>query len=174
MKLLPHPDNLHLEAVQGWLMLGNPAAAGEELERLTARSRTEPDVLELEWAVHAAAPDWAKACAVAELLVETAPDRPFGWIHRAYALRRMPGGSIDQARDALRPAFERFPDQFLIPYNLACYAAQLGELDEAWTWLGNAMSAVGTLEGRTKIRDLALADRDLEALWPRLRGSELA
>lgn len=165
MTTLPHPDNLHFEAVQGWLMLGDVVSARGELAQLSPASRAVPQVLELEWALHAEARAWSDAFAAAQRLVELAPDRSSGWIHRAYALRRVPGGGLPQAWDALRPAHDRFPEDYLIAYNLACYAAQMGKPDEAWDWLARAV-ALGKKE---PIIRMALADRDLEMLWPRLR-----
>jgi len=166
MSPLPHPDNLHFEAAQGWLLLGDAAAARGELAQMAPASRDEPQVLEFEWALEAQAHAWTEAVRVAERLIELAPRRAFGWIHRAYALRRVEGGGLEQAWAALRPAFEKFPRQFLIPYNLACYAAQMGRPDDAWEWLQRAFASANQPE---TIRRMALADTDLETLWPRLR-----
>jgi tetratricopeptide (TPR) repeat protein len=164
---LPHPDNFIFDAAQGWLMLGDTQAALDELARLRPASRAQAGVAEFTWAVHAQRQDWTLAHSVAEDIVRAFPDRSFGWIHRAYALRRMPGGSLPLAWNALRPAADLFPKDHLIPYNLACYAAQLGRLDEAWDWLQRALS----IGEKTAILGMALADADLEPLWPRLRQS---
>jgi hypothetical protein len=102
---------------------------------------------------------------VARLLVQTAPKRPSGWLHQAYALRRAPDGSIAKAWEALLPAANRFPKQSIIPYNLACYAAQMQQLESARAWLRRAL-AIGDKE---HLKALALADPDLEALWPEVR-----
>jgi hypothetical protein len=67
----------------------------------------------------------------------------------------------------LRPAFEKFPKTSIIPYNLACYAAQFGRLEEAWQWLHKAMAAAGDAQ---HIKRMALADADLQTLWERIRG----
>jgi predicted Zn-dependent protease len=166
VKRLPHPDNLHFDAVQGWLMLGDAASAREEFAQLSPAVRVVPEVLELEWALHAETSSWRDAFEAAERLVEVAPDRSSGWIHRAYALRRLPGGGLPRAWDALRPAHDRFPKNYLIAYNLACYAAQMGKPDEAWDWLARAV-AVGE---KDPIIRMALADQDLETLWPRIRN----
>lgn len=165
---LPHPDNIHFDAAQGWLMLGDTQSALDELARLQPASRSLPAIAEFAWTVHARRDDWPAAYRLAEDLVQSFPERAFGWIHRAYALRRMPGGSIENAWDALRPAADRFPKQYLIPYNLGCYAAQLGRLDEAWDWLQRAIAA----SDQDTIRKMALADPDLEPLWPRFRAPE--
>jgi len=167
VKTLPHPDNLYFSAAEGWLMLGDTRAAREELARLSPAARAEAGVIELEWAVCARAEEWAAAFALAERLVETMPCRSFGWVHRAYAARRMPGGGLARAWALLRPAVEKFPKEYLIPYNLACYAAQSGRLEEAWDWLERARGTSGSPE---EIKAMALADDDLRPLWGRIAG----
>jgi tetratricopeptide (TPR) repeat protein len=165
METLPHPDNFHAEAVLGWLMLDNPHEAALELEKISLASRRHPDVLEIEWSIYSAAQQWDKALQASRLLIEVAPDRSSGWIHQAYSLRRVSGGGLAQAWEALRPAADKFPNEPIIPYNLACYAAQMKRLEEAWDWLQKAMQISGQTE---QMKTMALADADLESLWERL------
>ena len=162
---MTRPDKLHLEAAEGWLMLGDADSARKELDEISPSARALPEVLEIEWGVHARLDDWTAAYATARQIVDREPDRVSGWIHRAYALRRMPGGGLEKAWEGLRPAWDRFPREFLVPYNLACYAARMGKPDDAWDWIQRAMSA-GSL---SVVRSMALADPDLEAIWPRLK-----
>jgi tetratricopeptide (TPR) repeat protein len=164
---LEAPDLHHLCAAQGWLELGNPAEAGEEIARITPSLLEHPDVLEMRWAVCAAGQRWEPALELAELLVEAAPERSSGWVHRAYSVRRTKGGGLQKAWNTLRPVFERFPKEPVIPYNLACYASQLGRLDDAWEWLHKAMEREGNVE---TIKSRALADSDLRPLWDRIRA----
>jgi tetratricopeptide (TPR) repeat protein len=163
---LEPPDTFHLSSAIGWLELGNPTEAGEDLARLRPESLDHPDVLEVRWQICSATRSWEAAVPVAEQLIAVAPERSSGWVHRAYALRRSREGGLPLAWDALRPAFEKFPQEPLIPYNLACYAAQLGRPDEAWEWLHKAMESAGDV---SSIRAMALDDRDLECLWERIR-----
>jgi hypothetical protein len=165
MPLAP-PDTHHLSAAIGWLELGDSIEAGEELARISAAALEHPDVLEVRWQICAVTKSWEAAAEVAELCVARAPDRASGWLHRAFAKRRTPGGGLDAAWETLRPAFEKFPDEPIIPFNLACYAAQAGRLDEAWDWLQHAIRASGNL---SEIRRMALADPDLQPLWERIR-----
>jgi predicted Zn-dependent protease len=172
VKTLPHPDCLHFDAAVGWLMLGDTRSALAELERLQPESRNTAPVLEVEWGLHAQMEDWEQAFATAERLLAAAPDSAAGWIHRAYALRRKPGGSLPQAWDALRPALDRFPKNVLVTYNLACYAAQLGRPDdEAWTLFQQALDAA---KDSGEIVAMALKDSDLEPLWARIRDLDRA
>ncbi len=166
MHQLPIPDRYHYEAAQGWLMLGDADSALEELRRLGERARHCACVLELEWGIHAERADWGRAAAVAGEIIRLAPEREFGWVHQAYALRRLPGAGVEQAREALQPALSRFPDSPTVPYNLACYAAQMGRLDDAWGLFERALAAAPC--AKTFLR-LALADADLQPLWYRIR-----
>lgn len=166
MKLEP-PDTFHLDAAMGWLELSNHTEAGEEIARISSELLDHPDVLEVRWAICAAGASWEAALTVAETLVSIAPDRSSGWVHRAYAMRRVPNAGLQMAWAALRPAFDKFPKEDVIPYNLACYAAQFGWLDVAWDWLQKAIKSGGTVR---VIRERALADPDLKPLWKRIRG----
>ena|SRR5437588_5302432 len=166
MSPLEPPDIHHLSAALGWLELGNHVEAGNELAKISASLLDHPDVLELRWDVCAAGKSWEAGLRTAELLLAKAPERVSGWLHRAYALRRVREGGLQFAWDALRPAFEKFPSHSMIPFNLACYAAQSGRLEEAWEWLHKAMSAAGDVND---IKQMALVDADLQPLWPRIR-----
>ena len=167
MLTLQPPDTFHLSAAVGWLELGNPSEAAEEIARIRPEFLDHPDVLDVRWTILSAGGTWNAALEVAERLVQVAPSRSSGWVHRAYALRRSKGGGLQLAWAALRPAFEKFPKEPIIPYNLACYAAQFGRLDEAWDWLHKAMDAAGDV---ASIKAMALRDSDLAALWERVKG----
>ncbi len=54
-----------------------------------------------------------------------------------------------------------FPKESLIPYNLACYECQAGNLKAAWNWLEKAFDAGDA----KRFKLMALEDPDLEPLW---------
>ena len=166
MPPLETPDVHHLAAAIGWLELGNPAEAGEEIAKISPANLEHPDVLETRWQICATLKSWEAALEVAEQLMSKFPERDSAWLHRAYALRRVKGGSLQKAWDALRPAHDKFPGSPLISFNLACYAAQLGRRGEAWEWLHKAMEAAKDVN---TIKQMALADEDLKGLWDRLK-----
>lgn len=166
-KLEP-PDAFALSAALGWIELGNPTEALAELERVTPENQDHPGVLELRWAALAELKRWTHAFAAASDLVRLNPNRVNGWLHRAYALRRMPGGGLQAAWDALLPAAERFKQEPVVAFNLACYACQLERLDEARVWLDRAMK----IGKRDEIQEMSLADEDLRALWPEIRAEQ--
>jgi Tfp pilus assembly protein PilF len=163
---LEPPDTHFLLAALGWMELGNLAEAKAELGRITPALQTHPDVLEARWLICAQARQWEEALVAARALVEAAPERASGWLHQAYALRRVAEGGLQQAWDALLPAHDKFPRESTIAYNLSCYACQMKQLDTARLWLKRALE-IGEKE---PVKRMALADPDLEPLWAEIRG----
>ena len=165
MKLVP-PELFYVSAAYGWLDLGNVAEARAELANIGADFRAHPDVLEVRWAICAEEEHWIEGLQVARELLLYAPERSSGWLHQAYALRRIPDGSIRKAWTALLPAFDKFPTESIIPYNLSCYACQLQMLDAARVWLKRA----AVIGGKEKIKSRALSDPDLQPLWEEIKN----
>jgi predicted Zn-dependent protease len=165
MSALEPPETHYLSAAIGWLELGNPVEAKTELARMTQASRRNPDVLEVEWAIHAAQNDWSAGVLAAQTLMQVDPKRASGWLHYAYALRRVAGGGLQAAWEGLIPASEKFPDEPTIAYNLSCYACQMARTDDARKWLQRALK----IGDRERIKQMALKDADLEPLWEEIR-----
>jgi len=159
MKELEFQDRRHLKAAEGWLELGNVLEANEELENITPEMRAHPDVLCLRWQVYAGAKKWEMAAEVARGISIAVPDSPFGWIHWAYSLHALK--RTKEAYEVVNSVVAKFPDEYLMRYNMACYACQLGNLKEARVWLGKAID----LAGKKDIRLMALDDPDLQPLW---------
>jgi hypothetical protein len=166
MHNLEPPDIYHLSAAVGWLELGNPTEGRGELAQISSRNSEHPDVLEAKWLFASEEQKWEEGLAIAERLVETAPGRPSGWLHRAYALRRTVDGGLQRAWDALLVAVERFPKEPTIPYNLSCYACQMHDLKSARVWLKKAIR----IGDKSHIKSMALQDPDLEPLWDEIRA----
>ena len=165
MKKLEPPDLFFASAANGWLELGNAAEAKAELAGVSAANRNHPDVLEMRWAICAHEAQWTEALQIARELLLHAPDRSSGWLHQAYALRRVPEGSVKKAWTALLPAFDKFPSESIIPYNLSCYACQMQQLDAARVWLKRA----AVIGGKERIKRMALNDPDLKTLWQEIK-----
>ena len=64
--------------------------------------RAHPDVLEVRWQVYAKAGKWEPCVDIGNALVKTAPERPFGWVHRSFALHELK--RTKEASDLLVPA----------------------------------------------------------------------
>lgn len=158
------PEIHRLNAALGWLGLNSPADARAELDAIAPEQQLHPAVLEVRWLLCANEKNWRDALAVAESELASAPEDSSGWLHRAYALRRVDGGGLSQAWDALLPAVEKFPSEPVVAYNLSCYACQMNELDASRVWLKRAIK-VGSKDA---IKKMALSDEDLKPLWPEI------
>jgi hypothetical protein len=162
---LQSPDTHFLSAAVGWFELGCPKEAEAELRQISAAGRRHPDVLELGWILCAEKQDWKECLEIARAIIRNDSGRSSGWIHQAYALRRVHEGGLAAAWDALLPAASLFPKNVTISYNLACYACQMGNLNTAREWLARSRK----LSTKTQIKGMALADSDMEPLWPEIR-----
>ena len=165
MQTFEPPFSHYLWAAIGWLELGTPAEARAELAKLAPSWQNHPATLEVRWAIAAHEKNWDEALQLAREMIRRAPERSSGLLHQAYALRRVAGGSVEQAWDALLPANEKFPKEPVIPYNLSCYACQMRRLVEARDWFRRAIK-VGSKEN---IKQMALNDEDLKPLWEEIR-----
>src|SRR5712671_8100729 len=137
MHELKPPDTHHFNAAMGWFELGNQTEAIAELARISVANRSHPDVLELTWRILAAERKWAEALEVSRELIRMDPENPSGWVHQSYSLHELK--RTTEALTVLVPVVEKFPGFSTIPYNLACYACQLGDLKQARRWLAKAI-----------------------------------
>jgi predicted Zn-dependent protease len=97
---------------------------------------------------------------VTKQLCKQRPDDPQWPISLAYATRR--AHSLDRAFGILMGAVEYFPEDAIMQFNLACYEAQLGNVEAAHQRLDRL------IDRKPAFLDLALGDSDLEMLWPLL------
>lgn len=167
MPTIAPPDSHHYRAAEGWLEFGLPHEAVAEWEKLSPATRRLPAALDLRWRISAALSDWNSGVELGEQIIALAPESADGWLRRSYALRRSPQGGLQNAWEALRPAADQFPEEETVAYNLACYATQLGNLDEGWEWF---LRALLVSQNAANVRRLGLADSDLAPLWDRIRG----
>ncbi|MBC8097782.1 MAG: tetratricopeptide repeat protein [Akkermansiaceae bacterium] len=165
MQEIEPPDSHHLSAAIGWLELGNLGETESDLNRISAANQCHPDVLEVRWIVFAQTQRWEAALQSARALLKMAPNRCSGWLHQAYALRRVSKDGLKLAWEALLPASKKFPREATIPYNLSCYACQMDQLNEARGWFQRAL-LVGD---KNQIKQMALEDSDLQPLWTEIR-----
>jgi tetratricopeptide (TPR) repeat protein len=159
--ILPR-DRILLEAATGWLMLGNPAEARREFEQISPKARHSQPALVTLWDIQAHSKDWPAAIATADRLIELFDRQPDGYIKRAYALHELKRSQ--EAWDTLQPVSELFSDNWLIPYNLACYAAQLGRPTDALKCFRRALRA----GNKRELHEMAMTDPDLEPIRPKL------
>ena len=160
MKSLEQADRVHLNAAEGWFGLGDLVSASDELEKITPAFRAHPAVLLMRCKIYQAAKKWGYLIEISQTLVEQLPKLAEAWIHRSYALHEL--NQTREAFDLLLPAAKKFPKLPVIPYNLACYACQLGKLEDA---MKQIEQAIDLADKKNDIRLDALEDPDLEPLW---------
>jgi predicted Zn-dependent protease len=174
MRNIPFPDAHFLRAAMGWTELGNFAEAEAELAQIKPAFRRHPDYLMMRWLVASERKDWPACLELARQLLVRVPKDDSGWIHQAYAMRRVYGGKagVLLAYRALLPGARQCPKSLLVHFNLACYSAQLStvhglseSLAEAWEWFEKAVKVGGV----KPMKSLALAEKDLEPLWGRIK-----
>ena len=164
-KSLPPPDSFFIEAAVGWVELGNPEEALKEIGQVSEEHGMHPQVLELKWQILARLENWEHSLPVAQTFCSVAPAVEQGWLHQAVSLYRLK--RTEEAWNLLLPIAQKFPRSWVVPYDLACYACQLGKMEEARCWLRKAFEQGDGKE----VKVLALADPDLKVLWPEIEGA---
>jgi tetratricopeptide (TPR) repeat protein len=164
MTKLPLSDQRHLEAAEGWIGLGNNKEANEELEMIRPKLRAHPKVLSVRWQIFAQAKNWEACIDISEAIVKMAPELPNGWLERSFALHELK--RTEEAHDLLLPVKDTFPDNWTVPYNLACYCSQLGRFKDAEKWFKAAMA----IDEETVKRE-AIDDPDFKPFWDSMGGS---
>jgi Tfp pilus assembly protein PilF len=146
-----------LKAAQGFLELGDPDSASEELESIPAEDRAHPVVLRMRVYIYRKKKKWMEMTEISRHLTEIEPDQSEHWMNKAWAERRHLG--LPQAEQTLLQALEKFPDDGLIHYNLACYSCVSGRIEEGKVLLEAAIRLDPNLKAT------ALEDEDLVGVW---------
>lgn len=141
---------------EGYLTLGLKAEAAEALGEINGKERDATPVLAMWLAVYCDRGEWAPAAKAGAVLCEREPNEPAHWIQWAYATRRHAG--LAQAREILMRGVGLHPREAVFHFNLACYEAQLGHLDDARAFLETACGLDESFS------ELAKTDADLEPI----------
>jgi Tfp pilus assembly protein PilF len=152
-----------LQPAMGYLQLGMFEEANDEIELLPTEAKTDRVVLGIRALIYQGTGSWQLMREVSGFLAHEWPEDSQHWIWLAYATRRC--RSITEAQQILTKAARQHPAEPMIHFNLACYAAQTGDLDAARERLSQAI----TLDPEAK--QLALDDPDLAPLWDDLGKS---
>ena len=62
-----------------------------------------------------------------------------------------------------------FPDEPVVPFNLACYACQLGKPSDARSWLHLSLEIAKRTGAEKEWKLRALDEKDLELLWVEIK-----
>jgi hypothetical protein len=143
-----------IRAATGWLELGMPDDALQELKGLTGDDRSGRKALELKLAAEMAKMDWQEGSDTALELCEQAADEPDYFLSAAYCLHEI--GMTHEARACLLRGPSILHELPVFHYNMACYLWTLDDKDAAKSHLAKAVKMDESfLESARTDRDLA-------------------
>jgi predicted Zn-dependent protease len=142
-----------IRAASGWLELGMPTDALNEIKSLPKDQRGEKIALELRLAAEMALEKWKDASETAQLLCREAVDEPDFFLSAAFCLHEL--GETDEARKWLLRGPDVLSEMAVFHYNMACYLWTLGEKERAQNHLAKAF------EMDDSFKESALHDKDL-------------
>lgn len=145
-----------LQAAQGYYELGMLEDAWEELDSIPEGCRNEAEVLHVRVMLLLKEERWDGALRTSLELCGLKPADSAGFIHAAFCLHEL--GRTAEARQTLLDGPASLQAEPTYFYNLACYAARLGEIPDAEQLLARACAL------DPKLGELARRDPDLEAL----------
>ncbi len=129
--------NKILRAASGWLELGMPDDALEELQNLGADDTQDRKAMELTLAALMLKEDWNKASRIAAQLCELAVDEPDFFLHAAFCIHE--AGDTGEAKNWLLRGPGVLQEMPVFHYNMACYLWTLGEKERARNHLSKAV-----------------------------------
>ena len=118
-----------LSAADGYAELGLPELAWEEVDSLSDEERSLPEVQEVMLGLLIRQHRWEEAIVTGSRLCAMAANRPSVFIHTAFALHE--SGRTSEAQATLLAGPESLRKEPLYHYNLACYLAVAGNLQDA-------------------------------------------
>lgn len=145
-----------LMAAQGYMELDMPKEAIEELDALGPELCENDAVLRMRLFILMKTQAWDEALAVCQRLRELFPEAAAGFIHGAFCLHE--NGRTAEARDLLLSGPPCLEDEATYYYNLGCYSAVLGELDDAREYVKTSFAM------DEKFREIAKLDPDLKEI----------
>lgn len=145
-----------LRAASGWLELGMPDDALNELKNLPNENREDRLALELRLAAEMALKNWKDAAETAKLLCMEAVDEPNYFLSAAFCLHEL--GHTGEAKKWLQRGPEILSEMAVFHYNMACYLWILGEKERAHNHLNRAF------EMDDSFRESARFDKDLAGM----------
>ena len=149
--------NRTLLAAQGYSELGMLDDAMAELETLPPALRDGLEVLQMRLFIHMRSRQWQEALEISHSLCRVGPQETLGFIHAAFCLHEL--GRTAEAKAFLLTGPSALLDEATYHYNLGCYDAALGNIEDAQAHLRASFKL------DRKFRDFARTDPDLRSLW---------
>ncbi len=156
MKITPQTDRT-LQAAQGYFELGMLDDALTELDTLPADLQEGAAVLQMRLFIHMREKRWPEALDISRTFCRVQPEETLGFIHAAFCLHELRRTAEAKALLLAGPA--ALLNEATYHYNLGCYDAVLGNIEEAQGHLRTSFRLDG------KFRDYARTDPDLQPVW---------
>ncbi len=145
-----------LVAAQGYIELEMPDEALREIDGLSAEDLAREEVQQMRLFVFMHSRRWDEALDVCARLRRERPECTTGYIHGAFCLHEI-GRTLD-AKNLLLAGPACLLSEPTYHYNLGCYNAVLGNLDEA------SQHLEASFQLDKKFRELAKYDPDLKSV----------
>ncbi len=133
-----------------------PQEALAELGQLPSADRDREEILQLQLFIFMQGRLWSQAIAVCDRLRELFPESTPGYIHGAFCLHEE--GRTEEAKALLLSGPSTLGKEATFFYNLGCYDAVLGNIEEATSALHTSF------EMDKKFREIAKHDPDLKSV----------
>ena len=156
----PGANSKIFQAAQGYMELGMMDDALAELDTLPAAVQERTEVLHLRLFIHMQAKRWSEALKISQVVCRVQPDDTAGFIHAAFCLHEL--GRTAEAKDWLLGGPSALLSEATYHYNLGCYDAALGNMEDAQAHLRVSFKL------DKKFREFAKTDPDLRAVWDSL------
>ena len=148
------------QAAQGYFELGMLDDALVELDTLPADVQDRLDVVQMRLYIHMHAKRWPQALALSHDLCRLSPEENVGFIHTAFCLHEL--GRTAEAKQVLLDGPSSLLNEATYHYNLGCYDAALGNIEDAQAHLRVSFKL------DKKFREFAKTDPDLRPVWDSL------
>lgn len=146
----------HLQAACGYAELGMFRESIAELDAIPERYQYRPEVLHIRLHDLMRQKRWRHALRVSRQLCRVAPDSGTGFLHAGFCLHQL--GKTAEAKDILITGPVALLKEPIYYYNMGCYNALLGNVDDAQENLSISFRMDATF------REIAKKDPDLKAL----------
>ena len=156
MKITPQTDRT-LQAAQGYFELGMLDDALAELDTLPAGLQEGVAVLQMRLFIHMRKKRWQEALEISRAICRVQPEEALGFIHAAFCLHEL--HRTAEAKTLLLAGPAALLSEATYHYNLGCYDAVLGNLEEAQAHLRVSFKL------DKKFREFARTDPDLQPVW---------
>lgn len=145
-----------LLAAQGYIELDMFEEALRELDELANEDKLREEALHMRLFLVMRSRQWSEALSVCELLRKKNPDLTTGYIHGAFCLHEL--GRTDEAKKLLLSGPTSLLSEATYYYNLGCYDAVLGNIEDA------QYSLQISFRMDDKFREIAKNDPDLQSV----------